>query len=273
MKYKLTFIKISNQHEFAGVGFAGNIMIVLNALTHMTVEDNLYVDMETNQCCCTEPNSELFDAKNCWEYYFEQTTNEKIQKTFDSLLSANIHYEDRDFFMNPEKFIFLKKHFFDNFKLKKNVLESIENFYDSKIKGKKTLGVQVRLTDMIKHHNVSKLDAYIDKIRKILYEFSEIEQIFLSTDDSEVIEEIKRNIDIPIVYYEEMFRANKNEPHINPYDRYNNPRQNHKYLVGFECCQEIFTLSKCDYLLRADISSISIVASIFSENITKIFKI
>ena len=30
MKHKLEFIKISDDHEFAGVGFAGNIFIVLN---------------------------------------------------------------------------------------------------------------------------------------------------------------------------------------------------------------------------------------------------
>ena len=273
MKNKLTFIKISNEHEFAGVGFAGNIMIVLNALTHISSEDELYVDMETNSCCCTEINSELFGTKNCWEYYFEQTLNENIEQNLDSLLSANIDYEDRNFFMNPEKFIDLKKKFYKNFNLKKNASQSIESFYTENIKGKRTLGVQIRLTDMINYHNVSNLEEYIRKIKNILCEFPEIEQIFLSTDDLEVIDVVKKEICVPIVYYKDMFRASKNDPHLNPYDRYNNQRENHKYLVGLECCQEIFTLAKCDYMLKADISSISIVACILSENLSKIFKL
>jgi hypothetical protein len=33
------------------------------------------------------------------------------------------------------------------------------------------------------------------------------------------------------------------------------------------------TLSKCDYLLKADLSSISIVASILSENIKQVYKV
>ena len=72
MKYNLKFIKISPKHEFAGVGFAGNIFITLNALTHTTKDDKLFVDMETNECVCTEKDI-IHDTKNSWEYYFEQT--------------------------------------------------------------------------------------------------------------------------------------------------------------------------------------------------------
>lgn len=273
MKHKLEFIKISDQHEFAGVGFAGNIFIVLNALTHISNEDELYVDMETNPCCCTDHSQTIFETKNCWEYYFDQTTKENINNVFNSLLGANIHYNDKDFFMNPENFIDLKNKFNKNFKLKQNITEEIQSFYDKKIKNKITLGVQVRLTDMRHYHGVSPVDEYIKKIKEILSEKPEIEQIFLSTDDSEIIDVLKNNIDKPIVYYEEMFRANKNDPHLHPYDRFYNSRPMHRYLIGVECCQEIFTLSKCDYMLKADVSSISIIASILSENIKKVYKL
>ena len=36
MNYNLKFVKISNEHQFAGVGFAGNIFITLNALSYTT---------------------------------------------------------------------------------------------------------------------------------------------------------------------------------------------------------------------------------------------
>ena len=70
-----------------------------------------------------------------------------------------------------------------------------------------------------------------------------------------------------------MFRANNDNKHLHPYDRFVGNREQHRYILGIECIQEIFTLSKCDYMLKADLSSISIIASILSENIKQIYKL
>ena len=75
MKYNLEFVKIGEDFKFAGVGFAGNIFITLNALTYLSEEDSMFVDMETNECVCTEKNVNIFDTKNCWEYYFNRQNN------------------------------------------------------------------------------------------------------------------------------------------------------------------------------------------------------
>lgn len=77
----------------------------------------------------------------------------------------------------------------------------------------------------------------------------------------------------PIIYYEDMFRADKSNPHLDPYDRYNSDRQYHKYKLALEGVLEIFTLAKCDYMLKADVSALSMVATILSENIKKIYKV
>jgi hypothetical protein len=273
MKYKLNFVKISDAHEFAGVGFAGNIFLILNALTHIDETDEMYVNMETYECACTDKTVTNFKTQNCWEYYFNQTPNQNIQKDIDIFMSANIDYEDRNIFLYPENFISLQEKFWKNFSLKQEIEESINKFYEKNIKNKTTLGVQIRLTDMKHHHNVSSVQKYVDKIKQILIDIPEIKQIFLSTDDSEVITILKENLSIPVIFYENMFRASKEMPHINPYDRFYDDRLNHRYLLGKECCQEIFTLSKCDFLLKADVSSISIVACILSEKIRKVFKL
>jgi hypothetical protein len=275
MNYKLTFVKISNEHQFAGVGFAGNIFITLNALMHTTLNDKLYVDMETNECVCTEKNSLMFETKNCWEYYFEQNNINSNEPTIniDSLISARIQYEDRNMFMYPNNFIELKEKFYNSFKLKTYLKELLDDYYEKNIKNKVTLGVQVRLTDMKHYHNVSPVEAYIEKINQILIEHPEIEQIFLATDDSLAIKKIQDSIKIPIIYYEDMFRANEQNPHLHPYDRFMDARENHKYKLGVECIQEIFTLAKCNYLLKADVSSVSIIASILSENIKLVYKL
>ena len=275
MKYKLEFVKISPEHKFAGVGFAGNIFIILNALTYLSPDDRLFVDMETNECACTEVDTLILNTKNCWEYYFDQTsiaTYEKFEY-LNSLISANIHYDDKNFFLDSSKFIQLKKTFFNSFKLKENISTEIDNFYSTKIQNKCTLGVQIRLTDMKHYHKVAGTELYIKKINEILHENSNIEQIFVATDDIRVIDELKNSIKIPIVYYEDMYRANDQNLHIHPYDRFTDSRTQHRYLLGVECLKEIFTLSKCDYMLKADVSSISIIASIFAENIKKVYRL
>ena len=275
MKHKLEFVKISSQHLFAGVGFGGNIFIVLNALTNISDDDLLIVDMETNECVCTQPNLKDYNTNNCWEYYFNQSKidiNEPFNRT-NSLVPGKIGYGNGDTFLYPENFTELKNKFYKSFQLKPYVNDLLNDFYIKNLKDKINLGVQVRLTDMKKHHSVSGLDSYVERINEILKLHPEIEQIFVSTDDNEVISVLKNSLSKKIVYYDDMFRADNSNPHTDPYDRYNSSREHHKYKLALEGILEIFTLSKCDYMLKADVSALSMVATILSENIKKVYKV
>lgn len=275
MKHKLEFVKISNQHLFAGVGFGGNIFIVLNALTNISNDDLLVVDMETNECVCTQPDLKDYNTNNCWEYYFNQSTidiNEPFNRT-NNLEPGKIGYGNGDTFLYPENFTELKNKFYKSFQLKPYVNDLLNDFYNKNLKDKINLGVQVRLTDMKKHHSVSGLDSYNKRINEILEHHPEIEQVFVSTDDNEVINILKNSLSKPVVYYEDMFRADNSNPHTDPYDRYNSSREYHKYKLALEGILEIFTLSKCDYMLKADVSALSMVATILSENIKKVYKV
>jgi hypothetical protein len=95
----------------------------------------------------------------------------------------------------------------------------------------------------------------------------------LATDDGTIIKNIIEGVNVPVIYYEDMFRADEQNPHLHPYDRFIGLREQHKYKLGIECIQEIFTLSKCDYLLKADVSSVSIIASILAENIKQVYRV
>ena len=271
MIYKLEFVKISKDHLYAGVGFAGNIYIILNVLTNLTNEDSLCIDMETNECVITQNDLTDFDTKNPWEFYFDQN-NENVFTKLNTMMSfkSNLEYK-KYMYSDPEKYKDLKLKFFNNFKFKPYLKTIIDQFYENEIKGKITLGVQIRMTDMKHHHNVSGIDIYINKIKQILIEIPEIEQIFISADDNLAIESIKKSILIPIIYHKDMFRADAYNLHLNPYDRYSNERKFHKYILGLEILKEIFALNKCDYFLQADISSISLVSIILSENIKKVY--
>jgi hypothetical protein len=227
--------------------------------------------METNECVCTEKNEIIHNTKNCWEYYFDQYNVKDNFTILNSLQTGGLSYNDNHMFMNPNNFIELKNKFYASFKLKKDILETTNDFYEKKIKDKITLGVQIRLTDMKHHLHVYGLDTYISKINEILIDNPNIEQIFVATDDNVVIDGLKSNLKIPIIYYENMFRADKDNLHLNPYDRYNSTRPRHMYMLGLECLYEILALTKCDYFLKAHISAVSSTAVILSENIKKVY--
>ena len=274
MNHKLTFVKISSNHQIAGVGFAGNLFIILGALVHVGDDERLHVDM-TDDCICTEKGVVLHNTNNSWEYYFDQielVEGETINQ-MDNLVKSNLNYENRNIFMHPHHFKPLKENFYRNFQLKPYLKKLIDDYYGENIKGKVTLGVQVRLTDMKHHHNVSPIEKYTDKINEILVSKPEIEQIFLATDDHLVIPQLREIINIPILCYEGMFRADSDNRHTDPHDRLHSGRELHRYNLGVECTKDILTLSKCDYLLKADISSVSIVSSILSDNIKQVYRL
>jgi len=273
MTYNLVFIKISNNHRFAGVGFGGNIFIVLNSLTRIDNNDELHVDMETNECACTEKSEFLHDTKNCWEYYFEQPPlSEGLNVNLDSVSTGSLSYNS-DLFMSPDNFKGVKQKFHNNFKLKQYLEDAINEFYNNNIENKTTLGVQIRLTDMKQYHKVSSLSDYINKINNILSTEPGIEQIFLATDDSTIIPKLQESVAVPIVYHEGMYRADEDNPLLHPYDRFDVDKKLHRYNLGVECVKEIFTLTKCDYLLKAHTSAISMVACMLSENIKNVYRL
>lgn len=268
----LQFNKISNEHKFAGVGFAGNIFIVLNALSQIHNGEKLFVDMSTNDCVCTERDHALFNTKNCWEYYFNQETNyNRINQFFNSVTCGTMSYNNQEIFNNPSNFLELKNRFYQSFSLKQELQQIIDEYYESKLKGVNTLGVQVRLTDMKRYNNVSDIHQYINSIKQILDQDKSIQQVFVASDSIESVQAIQQSINVPVIYHEDFYRADKINKHLDPYDRHEYIRPLHNYKLGVECLQEVYTLAKCDYILKADISAISMVAIILSENIKKVY--
>jgi hypothetical protein len=269
----LKFVKIGAVNDplgsdFSGVGMGGNIFMVLNSLLNMNEDDRLYVDMETENCVCTEHNFDKFNTNNCWEYYYDQMN--KVNGKVYSL------YDDKSF-LNYKKVNLgnaeLQHRFNNNFKLKSYLQHELDSYYNNNLKDKITLGVQIRLTDMKQHHNVAELLTYINKINDILKNNPEINQIFLATDDSTIIQQVQKQISVPVLYHHDFIRATADDPHLNPRDRHNYVNEFHNYRLSLECIKEIYTLSMCNSLLRADVSAISNVAILLSTKINKVHTI
>jgi len=274
MQYKLVFIKTHPSHLIAGIGVGGNVMMVMSMISNMTDSDSLYVDMETNEVIWTQ-NKLFSDLNNAWEYYFTQKPLDPAKpiKTLSVQETGNINFRYEDDSIGEDLSLYTpwKNRFYSNFSLRPALQNSVNDYYDVYIKDKVTLGVQIRLTDQKYHNHTKGLDVSITKMRQILSENPDIEQIFLATDDETIIPRVTNSVPLPVIYQEGIYRANEYDRQLNPYDRMEATRKNHRYLLGFECLQDIFTLTKCNYLLKADKSAISIVACLLAENIKKVY--
>ena len=237
--------------------------------------------METHECCCTDKDASLlFGTNNAWEFYFEQNKLDLSQpiKTMVSRDTGKVHfrYNDPDVGMDLELGRPWKKRFYNNFKLKPALKDFVEDYYNKHFVSNITLGVQIRLTDQEQYvkQTTKKLGDYITRVNEILREKPEITQIFLATDDGLLIPDFIKSVTVPVIYHENIYRADAVKRHSGPYDRFiDNPRHMHRYLLSLECLQDLWTLTKCDYLLKAELSSISIAACFLSENIKQVFKL
>lgn len=274
MQYKLVFIKTHPSHLIAGIGVGGNVMMVMSMISNMTDSDSLYVDMETNEVVWTQKDA-ISAPTNAWEYFFVQKplnpAKEVKTLSIQETGKINFRYEDDSIGEDLSLYKSWKNRFFANFSLNTTLQDGVNSYYNTHIKGRVTLGVQIRLTDQEYHNHTKGLEASITRIRQILSDNTEIEQIFLATDDETIFPRVINSVPIPVIYKEDIFRASEKDRQINPYDRMGGTRKNHRYLLGLECLQDIFILTKCDYLLKADRSAISIVACLLSENIRKVY--
>lgn len=263
MSYILKFVPFNNSVQFAGVGMAGNIMIILNELLSISDGSRVYVEMnDYENISGSEKNI------NHWSLYFDQ-----IDKPSESTIielkpprPTNIIYKHN--YSNSDKIMVrANKSFFNNFKVNSKIEDKINEFYNTNIKGIETLSCQIRLGDMVKNHNTASIDMYLNKIKKILTEKPTIKQIFLATDDETAITYLQETLKIPILYQNNVYRTSSK----NIWERLSNERANHRYRLCEEVIIDTFLLGKCDYFLRAHVSAVSTVATVFADKTTRMY--
>jgi hypothetical protein len=262
MNYILRFVPLSPNHKIAGVGMAGNIMIVANELLSLKDGDSVWVDMRDYETICG-----VNKEKSLWGNFFNQIEMPETATKIDlKSRPAHINYYGR-YTPNSPIMVKSKEKFFKHFSINDEVKTDISDFYKNNIEGKVTLGCQIRLGDMVNNHMTASLDKYLNRIITILNNNTEIKQVFISTDDEKSIKYLDGKLDVPIVYQKNIYRSSSNDPYERLYDK----RDDHNYKLCKEVIIDTFILTKCDYFLRADISSVSIITTMFSENIKEIF--
>lgn len=262
MNYRLRFVPLSPNHKIAGVGMAGNMMIVTNELLMINDDDNVWVDM-----CDYETICGINKDESLWGRFFSQIPKPENATLIDLVSRQPIIIYNEKYSIDSPLMVMSKEKFFKHFSLKKEIYDEIELFFNNFLISKKTLGCQIRLGDMVNNHNTSKIDHYIKRIKDILHENSDIDQIFVATDDNKGIHFLEDSLNIPILYQKDIYRTSSDNPYTRLYDE----REEHNYRLCKEVIKDIFLLSKCDYFLRAHTSSVSLMATMFSENIKKIY--
>ncbi len=135
---------------------------------------------------------------------------------------------------------------------------------ESVLQGKRTLGIHIRGTDFYKEFNNHPIpvtvDEYIEAIKEEVIK-KQYKQVFVATDDARCLKELKRKINIPLVYYKNTMRASGNKSVACE----RNERRNNNYLLGFEVLKDAYTLSACDGFIGC-LSQVDIFVQIIKKS-------
>jgi hypothetical protein len=260
----IKFFRVNGGIPFYGVGFAGNIMRVINIL--LCGYDKVRVDTTNNKTICCNGYDD-----NSWDNFFNQKYEhqDKAKIINGEVDCGSRLYYKKNYKHNDDIILKAKKLFFSNFTINQNIIDKVDEFYLNNMVNKTTLGVQVRLGDMQKNHNTANVVIYEKRINDILNKHKDIEQIFLATDDDIAVNHLTSKIKIPIIYQKNIYRDSSS----NPYRRISDERENHNYRLCEEVLMDILLLGKCEYFIRAHVSSVSNVSIILSDNIKETYNL
>lgn len=207
---------------------------------------------------------------NVWEYYFKQPSEYKYEDVKDSKavvcymcdkFEQSYPFLIKNGYEFPEEFYDKMGETYRRHIILQDVVEQrISTQISGLLSNKKTLGVQIRMGDMMLapdgHPIMPSIDEYIEEIKKAVGA-KVFEQLYLATDDTRAIDAIEKAFPNMVVYYDDVSRVS------GTYSAYNIPttRDNHRYLCGFEVLRDMLTLTSCDGLV-AGMSQVVIAARI-----------
>ena len=246
-----------------GGGLFSNLLFVLN---HLVISDKLklvpVVDMQNFEGFYNE-KLKVNKTLNAWEYYFNQTSNYKLENVYKSkkvIISGNFTFKNYKY-RALRKYSDILKVYKKYITINKKILNEANKIYnDLKINNHDTIGLHWRGTDhkyLPNHPQPPTRNQIFSKVDYILKN-KNIKKIFLVTEDPDYLEIIKKKYGKRVKYLNS-FRSKK------PSDFSNFKRKNHRYKIGKESLIEAIILSKLNYLICSE-SNISDFAKFISMN-------
>ncbi len=199
-------------------------------------------------------------SNNVWEYYFQPVSsiNPRPSQTvprpfwragriFDQHL---IDQETRNLAQGlVDKYI----------KLNPIVQEKVDNFYQTFMAGKKTVGIHLRGTDK---HIEAKLVSPEEIISVALEAADEDAQFLIASDEKRLFEKMKKLLGNRTVIFYDCYRSESGKPlHLQAYKS--------RCILGEDVVVEVMLLSKCDLLIHT-MSCVSTGALYFNASLKNI---
>ena len=138
------------------------------------------------------------------------------------------------------------------------------------LKNKKTLGVHIRGTDFNKQFNNHPVPVtvkeYVNLINQV-YEKYGYKQVFIATDDERCLQQIRKELKVPIVYYKNTKRSSTNRSVAFS----SGARKYDKYHMGLEVLTDAYTLAECDGFIGC-LSQVDICVQIIKKSMEQEFE-
>jgi hypothetical protein len=207
--------------------------------------------------------------ENGWDLFFEPILNNDVGGSSSIITDLGPTHEVHDqkcidHWVSYNKYLSyrlnLNRIFNKYIKIKSNILNEAQEFYDQNLKGYYAIGVHVRFSAAHAGENpkgTPKLDDYINEINRIIKKKGTV-KIFLASDSEYVINRFKKEYSSQMIVVRDAFRSKYDEePHL----IYSNPEYwlSHKaefhakkpgYFGGKTVLLDVITLSKCDILIH-----------------------
>lgn len=257
--------KKANKEEIYYVEISGNVSGFF-ALLRIVLDHCCYAEENGFFPYIKYSNEILYAEKkffwknsNPFEYYFEQPiANRKfnfiginiVKPKGKELDTIEQKYNSKPFsYLVEEDYIDrMAKVYRKYICLNRDTKEKINSSILRILKGKKTLGIHIRGTDFYKHFNNHPVPVMVDEYLDVIElecRQRNYEQIFVATDDKRCLQEIKRRIHVPLVYYKNVMRADGYKSVS--FER--SERKHNNYLLGLEILRDVYTLVSCDGFL------------------------
>jgi hypothetical protein len=236
------------------------IQQILNDIENVDSIENIYINLDKSRY--SYPIGEVLnESGNPFDFVFDQQIIEP-----NIVLNANIikTHLNHDNLYNSEE---LKKIqiICSKIKIKDTVLNKIRDDISEK-----TLGVHVRLTDMLQHHNKDhgggSTKEYVEIIDQIIKE-NEVKNIFVASDNESSLKILSLNFEI----------INNDSKNINEteyggnYFKYQLDNLNNEFF-WVDSFVDMLSLSKCGILIYK-LSNLNNASLFFSKTLTKSYKL
>jgi hypothetical protein len=241
-------------------GFFSNYFSVLSTIG-ICVDNDLipYVDASNtwfNPTCDFENNNVKDLSINPWNWWFEQSLDSPNNVYGVKIFREYISHDPSIFNTQPNLKSF-REIAEDYFKIQNHILEEENLLYETYFKNKTTLGILARGTEMLLYHPEYpkvQLQSWPEVIETYLKANPDINNIFLVSDDNEIIDTIISKF--PYTFYLKDFFRKTNQSKEMIDNKYmpwwlisptNDP--NHRKRLGEECLIQAKLLSRCKYFL------------------------